>query len=85
MPLFYGKVKKSRELLLFHLTLSFLFIGMASGVKLHPHFRDEEWYIIFQWGWNVPLIRVTHCKKGESHKLSNDTGKPMLVLSIKRA
>ena len=85
-PLFYGQVKKSREWFFFNLLLSFLFIGVASGVKLHPHLKDEEWYLILSFGqfW-IPHLRMTHCPKGGEHELPNKTGKPMLVLSVKRA
>ena len=85
-PLFYGTVRKSPECFILNLTLSLLFIGVASGVRLHPHLEDEEWYLILSFGkWWIPHLRIVHCPKGGKHNLHNNTDKPMLVLSIKRA
>ena len=85
-PLFYGKVRKSKELFFRTWTLALLSIGVASGVHIHPHLKDEEWYWILSFGrWWIPHLRITHCPKGGEHELPNKTGKPMLVLSVKRA
>ena len=58
-PLFYGTVRKSPECFILNLTLSLLFIGVASGVRLHPHLEDEEWYLILSFGkWWIPHLRI---------------------------